>query len=105
MLYAVGAGVAVAVAVFYGGFKAGENSAEASTARVDAAMVASRNAAMEGAANAIAANKPISMTITNEVQREIRTNTVYATCLNTPAGLRGINEAITGKRPVATGNK
>lgn len=105
MLYAIGAGVAVAVAVFYGGFKAGENSVEANNARVDAAIMSTRNAAMEGAANAIAANKPISMTITNEVQREIRTNTVYATCLNTAAGLRGINEAITGKRPVAPRNK
>lgn len=57
-----------------------------------------RELARLGAADAIAANKPRNVTIKQEVQREILTNTVYADCRHTADQMRRINEAIVGGR-------
>jgi hypothetical protein len=55
-----------------------------------------REAAQTGAANAIAANKPVNQTIVQKATREIETNTVYHDCVNTAGQLRNINQALTG---------
>lgn len=62
-------------------------------------------AAQDGAAKAIAANKPINQTIVQKVQHEIETNTVYRDCRNTPDGLFRINEALTGRAQPAGDGK
>lgn len=53
-------------------------------------------AAQNGAATAIAANKPVNQTIVQKATREVQTNTVYRDCLNTAGQLRNINQALTG---------
>lgn len=79
-------------------YGAGQDNVTAFNVKAEAIVAATREAGQQGAAAAIASNRPRNQTIINEVQREIQTNTVYADCRHTPAGLRGINEALTGKR-------
>lgn len=55
-----------------------------------------RELAMQGAAAAIAANKPKNVTIKQEVQREIQTNTIYAECRHSDEQLQRLNAALTG---------
>lgn len=76
------------------------NAAEAARAQ---AVQETREAAQQGAADAIAKLKPRNVTIRQETEREIRTNTVYADCKLPAAGLRLANEAITGRRPEPAG--
>lgn len=45
-------------------------------------------------ASSLAAQRPKYTTIKNEVEREIRTNTVYADCKIPPVGMRLINQAL-----------
>jgi hypothetical protein len=81
----------------YTGIDYGETKAKAEQTKLDDAVKKTREAAIEGAALAIAANKPINQTIVQKVQREIQTNTIYTECRHTANGLRGVNEALTGK--------
>lgn len=93
-------GLAWVASVGFAGYKGadyGETKAKAEQATLDDAVKQTREAAIEGAAQAIAANKPINQTIVQKVQREIQTNTIYTECRHTAPGLRGVNEAITGK--------
>lgn len=71
-------------------------------AREERAREETRKAAQEGAAEAIAALKPVNTTIVQKVQREIQTNTVYRDCRLPADGMRLANEAITG-RPESAG--
>ena len=82
-----------------GGFKLGADHEVASQARADAQIEKAVEAANLAAAEAISKIKVVNTTIQNEVQREIRTNTVYAECRNTATGLRLANEALTGHKP------
>ena len=65
--------------------------------REDAAREKTRQAAQEGAAAAIAAQRPVNTTIVQKTQKEIRENTRYIDCRVTADGLRLANEAITGR--------
>lgn len=56
-----------------------------------------REAAQQGAADAIAQLKPVNTTIRAKTETIVRENTVYRTCINTPDGLRNINAALSGK--------
>jgi len=62
-----------------------------------------REDAQQGAAAAIAANKPINNTIVQKVQHEIRTERVYADCRVPSAGMQLANQAITGRPPEPAG--
>jgi hypothetical protein len=100
-------GIAWVASVGYAGYTGidyGEAKTLASQAKLDDAVKQTRNAALEGAALAIAANKPINQTIVQKVQREIQTNTIYTECRHTANGLRGVNEAITGKTSLPAGD-
>lgn len=102
----LGIGVAWVASVAGAGwiaFGAGQDNITAFNAKAEQIVRDTREAAQAGAASAIAANRPRNTTIVNEVQREIQNNTVYAECRNTPAGLLGINEALTGKRAEPAG--
>jgi hypothetical protein len=66
-------------------------------AMADRAREETRQAAQQGAAEAIAALKPVNTTIVQKVQREIQTNTVYRDCRLPADGLRLANESITGR--------
>lgn len=89
--------------VWYG-IGLGEDRLIAEQAKEAKVIADTRELAMQGAAAAIAANKPINTTILQEVQREIRTNTVYRDCVHSAEQLRRINAAITGKRAEPAGS-
>lgn len=107
-LYAAVAGAAIAVAVLWGVWEKGKDAGEAQCQAVanavrDGAAQASASAA-SAAASAIANMKVRNVTIRQETEREIRTNTVYGDCRNTPDVMRNINEALTGgAEPVGGG--
>lgn len=98
----IGALLACAGAFWYG-TDVGEAQCLAKQATLQEVAKEVKEAAQQGAAAAIAANRPRNTTIVNEVQREVQTNTVYRDCRHTPDGVRGINEALTGKRPEPSG--
>lgn len=77
-----------------GGFKLGADHELAAQAREDAHVKAAVEAANTAAATAIAGIKVKNTTIHQELQREIRTNTIYAECRHSPDGLRNVNEAL-----------
>lgn len=92
-------GASVGGSFFYGQ-KVGKDSMTASIVREEAIVKKVADAAQQGAAKAIAANKPRNVTIRQETQHEIRTNTIYADCKHSPDQLQRINAALTGTSPV-----
>lgn len=88
MLIALGAGA--------GGFKLGVDHQKAQEVDKQELVAEAVDAANAASAAAIAAIKPKYTTIQNEVQREVRTNTIYNDCHNTADGMRLLNQALTG---------
>ena len=88
----------VGFGVWYG-MDLGQDKEYAKRAREDAIIQKVSDAAQTAAAKAIAANKPINQTIVQKATREVQTNTVYRTCINTADQLRNINQALTGTAP------
>lgn len=64
-----------------------------------------REAAQQGAADAIAKLKPVNTTIRAKTETIVRENPVYRDCINTPDGLRSINSALTGRTPEPAGGE
>ena len=89
----IGALVAV-LAAGAGGFKLGADHELAAQAREDKHVAAAVEAANTASAGAIAGIKVTNTTIRQELEREIRTNTIYAECRHTSGGLRSINESL-----------
>lgn len=96
--------VAILLAGLAGGFTGAwqvqnwrHGTAQNEQAKVNDAIRETREAAQQGAAEAIAALKPVNTTIVQKVQREVQTNTVYRDCKLPPAGLQLANQALTGK--------
>lgn len=77
-----------------GGFKLGMDHIKASEADNRALVAEAVDAANNASAEAIAALKVKNTTITNEVQHEIRTNTIYTDCKPTPRGVQLANQAL-----------
>lgn len=91
---------------FTGGWKAQgwrHGAEEAIQAREERAREETRKAAQLGAAEAIAANKPINTTIVQKTQKEIRENTIYADCRVPAGGMQLANQALTGRTEPAGG--
>ena len=84
-----------------GGFKLGVDHEYAAQKREDEHIAEAVDAASSAAAAAIAKIKVVNKTIQNEVQHEIRTQTVYSdvNCMHTDAGLRGVNKALAPPGP------
>lgn len=82
---------------FLYGTHVGANGELATQARTEQAVRETRDAAQQGAAAAIALLKPRNVTIRQETEREIQTNTVYRDCRVPAAGMQLANEAITGQ--------
>ena len=89
-------GASVGGAFFYGE-SVGQDREIAGQTKLSKVIEDTRAAAQQGAADAIAANKPVNKTIVQKTQREVSTNTVYAECRLPASGVRLANEAITGK--------
>lgn len=93
---AIAWGASVAGAGWYG-IGVGRDGEIAGQARINKAIEDTKEAAQQGAAAAIAANKPINTTIVQKTQREVRENTVYVDCRVPSSGVQLANEALTGK--------
>lgn len=87
-----------------GGFRLGADHEVAAQAREQNHIAEAVDAATTVSANAIAALKVKSTTITNEVQREVRTNTVYTDCKLTPIGLQLANQALSPDSSITLGS-
>lgn len=88
-------------AVYFTGV--GEDNIIAFNAKAEQVVRDTREAAQQGAATAIAANRPKNIVNVQEVRREIEEKVVYRECVNTPNVLRGINTSLTGVRPDPAG--
>lgn len=88
----------IAIGLLIGSFLAGVSSGkkweEGRRAIENSHIAEAVDAANSAAAQAIASIKPKYTTIQNEVQREIRTNTVFADCKLPADSLRLVNQAI-----------
>lgn len=93
-------GASVAGAFFYGQ-GIGKDGEIAKQASINQAIIDTRVAAQEGAANAIAKIKVTNTTIQGRTDTIIRNDPVYFDCRHSSDGVRNINEALTG-RPGAT---
>jgi len=82
-----------------GGFKLGADHEIAAQAREDKHVAAAVAAATDVSAKAIAGIKVTNTTIRQELEREIRTNTIYAECKHSPGGLSRLNEALAKPQP------
>lgn len=96
--YLIIAALVAVIGAGAGGFKLGAEHELAAQAREDAHVAKAIDAASTAAATAIAGIKVQNTTIHQELQREIRTNTIYADCKHSPGGLRSINEALDPRR-------
>jgi uncharacterized protein HemX len=92
--YLIIAALVAVLAAGAGGFKLGADHEIASQAREQKHITEAVDAATTTAAQAIATIKPKYTTIQNEVQREIRTNTVFADCKLPTDSLRLVNQAL-----------
>jgi len=80
--------------VSVGGFKLGMDHQKAAEADKKELIAEAVDAANATSAQAISKLKIKNTTITNEVQHEVRTNTIYGDCHNTPSSLQSINAAL-----------
>lgn len=86
-----------------GGFKLGVDHEVAGQVRAEKLVADAKQEMLNAAAQVIATIKPKYTTIHQELEREIRTETVYADCRHGPNGLRLVNQALNGGA-VATGD-
>ena len=83
----------------------GEDKIIAKQSSDDKIRQETREAAQQGAADAIAKLKPVNTTIRAKTETIVRENTVYRTCVNTPDGLRSINSALAGRSAEPAGGE
>jgi hypothetical protein len=103
--YFLPAALIACIGAFWYGTHVGADGEIAKQANMKEVVRQVTEAAQTGAATAIALNQPIHKTIVQKVQHEIETNTVYAECKHSDAGLRGVNEALTGRPQPARDSK
>lgn len=97
-------GGSVGGAFFYGE-SVGRDGEIAGQALIKQAIADTREAGQQGAAAAIAANRPINRTIVQRAEKEIYENTVYRDCRVLAAGVQLANEALTGRKPEPAGDR
>lgn len=100
--------IAALVAVMgagWGGFRLGVDHQVASEVEKRQLVAEAVDAANNAAATAISKIVVRNSTIRQEVEREIRTNTVYADCRHSDAGLLGVNAALAGAQAVTLGDR
>lgn len=100
--------IAALVAVMgagWGGFRLGVDHQVASEVEKRQLVAEAVDAANNAAATAISKIVVRNSTIRQEVEREIRTNTVYADCRHSDAGLLGVNAALAGPQAVTPSDR
>jgi hypothetical protein len=100
----VAAGVA-GVGGFWYGVGIGQDRESAARERIATVERSVKDEAMQGAAAAIAANRPRNVTIKQETEREIQTRVEYRDCRHSPDQLQRLNDAITGASRPAGGSE
>lgn len=101
--YLIIAALVAVMSAGWGGFRLGVDHQVASEIDKRQVVAEAVDAANSAAAAAISKIVVRNSTIRQEVEREIRTNTVYADCRHSDAGLRGVNAALTGAQTVTPG--
>ena len=101
--YLIIAALGAVLAAGAGGFRLGADHEIAAKARADTHIAEAVAAATGASAKAIAALRVKSTTITQEVQREIRTNTIYGDCKLTAGGVLLANQALSPSGAFAIG--
>ena len=103
--YLIIAALVAVLAAGAGGFKLGADHEIAAQAREQNHIAEAVDAANNASAQAIAAIKVVNTTIKQELEKEVRYEKVYTDpgCVNTPNGMRLINEALTGGKPAGDG--
>lgn len=86
--------VAFLCGLLYGAYQLGRETKQGEWDAADLAKADARQEALEIVANKIASIDVKSTTIIKPIQKEIRTNTVYADCKHSPEQLRNLNELI-----------
>lgn len=86
--------IGLMLGTFFGGVSVGKKWEEGRHAIESNHIAEAVDAANNAAAEAIAQIKPKYTTIQNEVQREIRTNTVFADCKLPADSMRLVNQAL-----------
>lgn len=89
----LGAAIAVAAAAV-SGYRFGVAHCQGQEALTREVASEAVDAVSAKIAESLAAQRPKYTTIKNEVEREVRTNTVYADCKVPPVGIRLINQAL-----------
>lgn len=79
-----------------GGFKLGVDHEVAGQARAEKLVADAEKNMQTAAAKVIATMRPTYTTIHQELEREIRTETVYADCRHSPVGMQLLNQALNG---------
>lgn len=82
---------------YFKGQSTGADREIAAQARINKAIDQTREAAQQGAADAIAKLKPVNTTIRSRTETIVRENPVYRDCVADAGGMRNINSALTGK--------
>ena len=95
--YALVGGLLAVIAAFFYGQSVGEDGAIAKQKTTQELVDAVYDKAQKGAADEIAKIKPKNVTIRQELEREIQTNTVYRDCRVPARGVQLANEALTGR--------
>lgn len=97
LLAAILASLGLAGAAGWEGYHLGQDSVIAAQAKQQKLVAQIRDAALAGAAEAISEIEVKRVTIRQLVDRQIIEKPVYRDCVNTPDGMRYINEARTGE--------
>lgn len=82
--------------VGFGGYRLGSSVKQGEWDASTVADAKGREESMQTAAQAIAAMIPTQAKTTERVTHEVKTNTVYRDCVVPAAGLRLLNDSITG---------
>ena len=88
-----------------GGFKLGADHEVASQARNDEQIRKVETAVIEANAKSIAAIKPKFTTISNQLEKQIETHTVYRDCKLDPVGMQLVNQALDGGTKATSDSK
>lgn len=91
----------LALAAYGAGRWDGGRLKEGEQDRTQLAIEAAARDARESTAKAIASIRVQNTTIQQRLEKEVRSEPVYRDCRLTPAGVRDINEALTGSGQVA----
>lgn len=85
-------------------YEAGENAQVVKLKDANDLVTKVKDEARKGAAEAIAKIDIKRVTIQEQLQKEIQTNIVYRDCVNTPDGLRALNDALSNTLSGPIGN-